>query len=196
MSSTEKKTFDKNPNQKQKNMQNEFMGLVSFEEKKKILKYRANQLKIAPVIREEGRWLYGIEFLLGEERYFIESKNVVEVAHLKELTTLPGTPAFILGVFNLRGKILAVISIKKFFNLSENAITNHNRVIIVKHQEIELGILTDEIVGTNKINTAKIQSNIAGIAEGQNDFLSGVTNEGIMVIDIEQFLLDSRITIN
>jgi purine-binding chemotaxis protein CheW len=170
---------------------------MSSEEKKKILKQRAMLLKIKPNNEEEFRdELAGIEFLLGDEHYFIESTFVVEVAHLKELTPLPGTPSTILGIFNLRGKILAIISLKKLINLPEKTITNHNRIIILKYQDIELGILADEIAGTSSILKNKLQLNIPGISEKQNDFLMGISPEGLIVLNTEKLLFDSRITIN
>jgi len=177
--------------------QSEMGTVLSSEEKKRILKQRAMLLKVKPDSEDEIRdELVGIEFLLGDEHYFIESTFVVEVAHLKELTPLPGTPPAILGIFNLRGKILAIISLKKLLNLPEKAITNHNRIIILKYHDIELGILADEIEGTNSIIKNKLQLNIPGISEKQNDFLTGVSPEGVIVLNAEKLLMDSRITIN
>jgi purine-binding chemotaxis protein CheW len=169
----------------------------NLEEKRKILKQRSMLLKIKPgteeIVQDE---LSGIEFLLGDEHYFIDSTFVVEVAHLKELTPLPGTPSTILGIFNLRGKILAVISLKELLNLPEKAITNHNRIIVLKFQDIELGILADEIASTNSIIMNKLQLNIPGISKIQNDFLMGISPEGLIVLNTEKLLSDSRITIN
>lgn len=167
------------------------------EEKKKILRQRALLLKREPEKEEEvGSVLNGIEFLLGEERYFVDSNFVVEVAHLKELTPLPGTPPYILGIFNIHGKILAVISLKKLLNLPENAITNHNRIIFIEYNGIELGILADEIMGTKTIRTNNFQLNVPGISEKQEGFLTGITKEGLILLNIEKLITDSRITIN
>jgi purine-binding chemotaxis protein CheW len=171
--------------------------VMSSDEKKKILKQRAMLLKIKPNNEEDVcDELTGIEFLLGDEHYFIDSTYVVEVAHLKELTPLPGTPSTILGIFNMRGKILAVISLKKLLNLPEKAITNHNRIIVLKYRDIELGILADEIAGTNSVIMNRLQLNIPGISEIQNDFLMGISPKGLIVLNTEKLLFDSRITIN
>lgn len=171
--------------------------VMSSEEKKRILKKRAMLLKIKPDDKEEDRdELSGVEFLLGDEHYFIESTYVVEVAFLRELTPLPGTPSAILGIFNLRGKMLAIISLKKLLNLPEKAITNHNRIIVLKYRDVELGILADEIKGTNTILKNRLQLNIPGISEKQDDFLTGISPGGVIVLNSEKLLLDSRITIN
>lgn len=170
---------------------------ISPGQKKKILKERADLLKIQ-VEKEEipGEQLEVVEFLLTDERYAIDANYVCKVIPLKELTQLPCTPDFILGIINVRGRILAVIDIKKFFNLPEKGITELNRVIVVKHQDIELGILTDEIIGSTHIFPDKLQSSIAAITDIRNDYLMGVTQDRLIILNIKKFLLNEKIIIN
>ena len=166
-------------------------------QKKKILKERADLLKIQ-VEKEEitGEQLEVVKFLLADERYAIDANYVCEVIPLKELTQLPCTPDFILGIINVRGKIIAVIDIKKFFNLPEKGITELNRVIVVKHQDIELGILADEIIGSTHIFPDKLQTTIPTITGIQNDYLMGVTRDRLIILNIKEFLLNEKIIIN
>lgn len=170
---------------------------ISPEQKKEILKERANLLKIQ-VEKEEitGEQLEGVEFLLADERYAIDANSVCEVIPLKNLTSLPCTPDFILGIINVRGKIIAVIDIKKFFNLPEKGITNLNRVIVLKHQDIELGILVDEIIGSTYIFPDKLQTTISTITGINNDYLMGVTEDRLIILNIKEFLLNEKIVIN
>lgn len=171
--------------------------MTNIQHKKKILKERASLLKIQTekeVISEEI--IEGLEFILTDERYAINSIYVSEVIPLKNLTPLPCTPDFILGIINVRGKIISVINLKKFFNLQEKGITNLNRVIIINHNGIELGILADEIVGTMQISLNKLQSKITTITEVQDDFIVGVTEERLIVLDIKEFLLNEKLIVN
>lgn len=167
------------------------------DQTKNILKERADLLKIKT--KEEDlsdEIMEGVGFILADEKYAIDSNYVSEVTLLKELTPLPCTPEFILGIINVRGKIISVIDLKKFFNLPERGITNLNRVIIVKHQGVELGILTDEIVGSMQIYLNKLQSKITTITEVQDDFIIGVTEERLIVLDIKEFLLNEKLIVN
>ena len=170
---------------------------ISPGQKKKILKERADLLKIQ-VEKEEitGEQLEGLEFLLADERYAIDANYVCEVIPLKELTQLPCTPDFILGIINVRGKIIAVIDIKQFFNLPEKGITELNRVVIVKYEDIELGILADEIIGSTQIFPDKLQSSIPTITDIRNDYLLGVTQDRLIIFNIKEFLLNEKIIIN
>ncbi len=63
----------------------------------------------------EGEHIEVLEFILAHERYAIETAWVQEVYPLRQLTPLPGTPAFVLGVVNVRGKIISVMDLRVFF---------------------------------------------------------------------------------
>jgi purine-binding chemotaxis protein CheW len=165
--------------------------------KRKVLKQRADLLKIS-IKKEEitGDQLEVLEFMLANERYIIDSNFVTEVIPLKELTPLPCTPEFILGIINVSGRILAVINIKKFLNLPEKGITNLNRVILLKYQDIELGILVDEIIGCNHIYQDKLQATITTLKGIQNDYLAGITEDRLILLNIKKILTSEIIIIN
>src|SRR6266851_5213843 len=97
------------------------------DEKRMTLKSRAKAL--ARELKPDGTGharIEVVEFVVAYEKYAIESSYVREVYPLKELTRLPGTPAFILGVFNVRGQIVSVVDPKKFFGLPEKGLTDLN----------------------------------------------------------------------
>ncbi len=172
--------------------------MTNIDHTKKILAQRAKLLKIQKVEEDEisGEIIQGLGFILTDERYAIDSTYVSEVIPLKNLTTLPCTPNFILGIINVRGKILSVIDIKKFFNLPEKGITNLNRVIIVKYDDIELGILADEITGNMNININNLQSKTSTITKVENDFIVGISEDRLIVLDIKEFLLNDKLIVN
>ena len=164
---------------------------------REILRQRAELLKIS--ITEEkikGAQLKVLEFKLTNESYAIDSNYITSVISLKELTPLPCTPEFILGIINLNGRILAVINIKEFLNLSEKVLTNLNRVILLKYQNIELGILADEIIGNTHIYTDKLQATIPTLKGEKNDYLEGITENRSILLNIKKILTDDIIIIN
>ncbi len=164
---------------------------------KTVLKKRADLLKVTEKKTEiSSKQIDGLEFLLSEERYAIDSTYVSEVVPLKELTPLPCTPAFVIGIINVRGKILSVINLKEFFDLTIKGISNLNRVIVVKHRDIELGILADEISGNTIINIDKLQTKVSTISEANKKFIIGVTDERLIVLDVRELLLSDRIIID
>ena len=167
------------------------------EEKAKILRARARLLALEPQKNDEVEdTLEVVEFLLAHEKYAIETKYVREVYPLKELTPLPCTPSFVLGITNVRGEILSIIDIKKFFDLPEKGITDLNKIIIVHNDEIELGILADVMMGARSIPLKEIQSSLPTLTGIREEYLKGVTNERVVVLDAEKILSSRNIIVH
>ncbi|MDD5035098.1 MAG: chemotaxis protein CheW [Methylococcaceae bacterium] len=166
------------------------------EETKRILRERAKGLA-----REHGQTeladerIEVVEFILSSERYAIESRTVREVYPLENLAQLPCTPAFVLGIINLRGEILSVIDIKKFFDLPENELTNLNKVIVLQSEKMVLGILTDAIGGVRSIPLADIQPSLPTLTGIREEFLKGITSDRTIILDADKLMVDKKIIV-
>lgn len=167
------------------------------EEKKRILKNRAKSLARQPEKEEDpGKQLQVVEFLLAHERYAIETAYIREAYPLKELTPLPGTPPFVLGIINVRGQILSLIDLKKFFELPEKGITDLNKVMIIHADEMEFGILADAIIGVRPVPFNELQPSLPTLTGIRADYLKGVTKERIVVLDAKRILSDKKIVVH
>ena len=164
---------------------------------KKILLSRAKEISYREIIEEsQVSTITVVEFLLTPEIYAIESSFVSEVLPLKDMTTIPGAPAFVIGVFNVRGKIVSIVNLKTFFNLKEKGITELNKIIVLNHNQIEFGIVVDEITGSRTLNASAILPPPATISNLGNEYIKGVTSEGIIILDIQHILLSKTILVN
>jgi purine-binding chemotaxis protein CheW len=137
-----------------------------------------------------------IKFRLAAETYGIDTTFVREVYPLKDFTPLPGVPSFILGIVNVRGQILPIVDLKKFFNLPEKGLGELNKVIILFDKEMEFGILADIVNGTKEISVEEVlpvPSTVIGIGE---KYLKGVTKDNIIILSAENLLSDKSIIIN
>ena len=134
--------------------------------------------------------------MLAYERYGVELKYVREVYPLTELTPIPGIPSFVLGIINVRGEILSVIDIKKFFDLPEKGLTDLNKAIILHSAEIEFGILADSIVGVRSILLNELQPSLPTLTGIREEYLKGVTKEREVILDAERLLIDKSIIVN
>jgi purine-binding chemotaxis protein CheW len=162
-----------------------------------ILKNRA--LALAKEPGEQKAASAGMEyivFMLAGETYGIEAGFVREVYPLKEYTTLPGVPSYILGIVNIRGRILPVIDLKKLLNLPEKGLGELNKVLILDNGKMEFGILADVVHGTQSVDNDDIKSippTVTGIGE---EYIKGVTTDMLIVLDGEKLLSDSNIVVN
>jgi purine-binding chemotaxis protein CheW len=175
----------------------EYGPVRTREEEIEILKVRARVLSQE---EETGKADTGhievVEFGLSYEQYAIESFYVREVYQMKELTPVPGTLSFVMGIINVRGQILSIIDIKKFFDLPEKGLTDLNKVIIIHDNVMEFGILADAVLGTRNIMLGEIQQSLPGFTGIRAQYLKGVTQERVVILDAEKLLSDKNIIVN
>ena len=169
----------------------------SDEEVKKILAARTKDLaKKKEKETQSSEYMDVAEFILADERYGIESHRIVEVYPLKDLTPLPSTPPFIMGIINVRGQIKTVIDIKKFFDLPDKGLSDLSKVVIVRVGEIEVGFLADVSKGISSIPLNRIQSSLPTLTEIGAEYLKGVTSDQLIILDVEKILSDEKLIVN
>jgi purine-binding chemotaxis protein CheW len=76
-----------------------------------------------------GRFL---TFALGRKTYGVPVLRVREIVRLPDITPVPGVPAYVKGVINLRGKVLPVIDLRLRFDFAEVEFTDRNCVVVVQ----------------------------------------------------------------
>ena len=159
-----------------------------------VLKARARALAQKPLSHgTDGRYIEVVEFMLAEEKYAIELKFVREVYPLKQITPLPGTPAFICGIINVRGEIVSVVDLKKLFELPDTQAKSGMHVVIAAIDEMEFGILADHILGETKIVETAIQKSLPTLTGIREKYLKGVADGCITVLDGGRLLTDKSL---
>lgn len=162
-----------------------------------ILRQRARVMAQEPPCEAEaGNTLELIEFVLAHERYAVESAYVREVYPLKELAPLPCVPSFVLGITNLRGQIVSVIDLKRFFDLPESGLTDLNKVILLSDAGMEFGILADQIVGVCWLAKSELQPVLPTLTGIRADYLKGVTAARLAVLDADRLIHDGNLVVN
>ena len=168
----------------------------SPEESKRILKRRAEILACEKAEKADEDSIEVVEFLLANEHYGIESHFICEVYPLKDYTSLPGVPSFVLGLVNVRGRILSVIDIKKFFELPEKGLSDLNKIIIIKDEKMEFGILADAILGVRSIAVSELGPPLPTLTGIRGEFLQGITGERMVILDAARILADKDIVVH
>lgn len=169
----------------------------SKEQKGKILKQRAELLSTVAITSESDVERCDVlEFLIGNEKYAIESTYVSEVYPIEDLSPLPCTPRFVLGVINVRGQILCVIDLRAVFDLSVDAGADVNKIIILRTAEMEVGVRADAILGVRSISQMEIYPPPATLTGTRSEFLKGVTASSVALLDVQKILSDKRIVVH
>ena len=63
--------------------------------------------------------IHVITFMLANETYALETKFIDEVSPLTDLTPVPCSPPFVLGIISIHSQIFSVIDLRDFFDLED-----------------------------------------------------------------------------
>jgi purine-binding chemotaxis protein CheW len=128
------------------------------------------------------------------EQYGIDITYIDNIVRLQPITRVPHTQPYFLGVINLRGEIIPVMSFRRKFELPDKENTNATRILIVKVDGNKIGILVDEIrevVTLSEDDTEKLGSESNDVkayitAVGKyNESLISILNIAGLIADIE-----------
>jgi len=166
------------------------------EEQARLLEARARELAIET--GEKGKdslSLEVVEFSLAHERYAFELGYIRDVCLLKNLVTLPWIPEYVLGIINLKGWIVSVLDLKKFFELPGSDLTDLNRVIVLQSLDMEFGILADAILGVKSVEKDVIQGSVPRLTDKRAQYLTGITPDRLVILDGQKLLSDRNIIV-
>ncbi|HWQ62175.1 MAG TPA: chemotaxis protein CheW [Negativicutes bacterium] len=115
-----------------------------------------------------------VVFKLGREDYGITILQVQEIKRIMDITRVPNSPDYIKGVINLRGSVLPVIDLKKRLALPPVDATDDTRIIIVKVEEIVVGLIVDGVSEVTSLSSDNIEPPHTVVSGVSAQYLSGV----------------------
>lgn len=125
-----------------------------------------------------------IGMLIGKEEFLLPISAVNEIVMLTPITYVPQGPKLIDGVINLRGNILPVVNVRRMMGLDRPKVTPAARVVIVKHDEVIVGILVDGITYVVQLLPNQIENqSLTGKSRGA-ELISSIAKQGEKVIGI------------
>lgn len=109
----------------------------------------AEQLELLPQASPERQYCI---FRTGRERFCFSVLDVEEVVEWPNLTRVPLSPTFLMGIFNLRGSIVPVVDIAFTEGRRPDLLPRHIVVASLKgdgeRDDLRIGIAADEVIGT------------------------------------------------
>jgi purine-binding chemotaxis protein CheW len=141
-----------------------------------------------------------LTFHLGTEEFGIQVLKVREIMGVQEITTVPQTPAWMKGVLNLRGKVIAVIDLRLKFGMPTVAY-NQRTCIVVAHLQNEgeqmlMGLVVDEVSEVVNIVASEIEDAPSFGGNVPTPYILGMAKQKGKVkilLDIDQALSSSEL---
>lgn len=86
-----------------------------------------------------------IVFALGEVDCAFPSAAVQGVERLGDVTPVPNTVPWVLGILNLHGAIVSVVDLRGFFGMPSEPITPRTRLLVLSSREMTIGMIVDAV---------------------------------------------------
>lgn len=134
-----------------------------------------------------------LTFFLADEEYGIQILKVQEIIGMMAVTTIPRTPEFILGVINLRGKIIPVVDLRQKLAMPKVETTEETCIIVVRTRGIETGVLVDRVSHVMDIEAADVDESPNFGDRVDTAFLLGigrVDDRARLLLNIDRVLSD------
>jgi len=100
-------------------------------------------------------------FSVAQEKYAVEVVRVEEVIEAYGITPVPRTPNYLLGIINLRGRIVPVLCVRRRFGFEAADTTTDTRLVVLQvrlgEELVSLGAVLDAVHGVVDISPSEIE---------------------------------------
>jgi chemotaxis-related protein WspB len=102
-------------------------------------------------------------FHLGDERFALDAREVVEVVPIVNLRPVHDAPEYVAGLFNYRGTVVPVVDLCRLTSGNPCSRRMSTRIIIVRHtprggEELTLGLMAEKVTEAVQQSEARLAS--------------------------------------
>ncbi|GLH74797.1 chemotaxis protein CheW [Geothrix limicola] len=138
-----------------------------------------------------------VTFTLDGVEFGLDIDRVQEITHRIDVTPVPGSPSFILGVINLRGLIIPVIDSRVRFHLAPQEPTTKTRIIVMRMASGPTGLQVDSVAEVVRLEDHTVRETPPLVAGIRAEYLAGMVTVGtrlITLIHLEKLLDSAELT--
>ena len=135
-------------------------------------------------------------FRLGEDIYALDIMRIKEIIRPQKLSHLPKTPPFMEGVINLRGTVIAVIDLRKRFDMPQRELDSASRLLIVRVAGQAMGLVVDDVTEVVTVPVKDLKPP-PRLSEGNiHEYLLGVCliqESMVMLLNLDKLLSPNEV---
>jgi purine-binding chemotaxis protein CheW len=132
-----------------------------------------------------------VTFLVEGELFAAPMAPVQEIIRVPALARVPLAPASLLGLANLRGRVLPIVNLRRIFGLADVDNTDATRALVI-NLGTALGFVVDRVASVIAVNESQIEPVASIRSTIDNDLLTGVVrladNQLVMVLDFGRLI--------
>ena len=142
-----------------------------------------------------------LTFLLSREEFAVDVLSVKEIIEYGDVTTVPGTPAHVRGVINLRGSVVPVVDLAVKLGREESPLSRRSCIVIVETglqgERAVTGVVADAVNQVIEFSPEDIEPPPAFGTGVRLHYLDGIAKTGssfVLVLNMDSVLSDEAHT--
>lgn len=132
-----------------------------------------------------------VTFNLGGEEYAVDILKVQEINRMKEITRVPNAPHYVEGVINLRGKVIPVVCLRRFFGMPAEEDRMKQKIMIMDIQGVTIGLIVDSVSEVLRISSSIVEPPPEMTYSVNTKFISGIAKLDerlIILLDMDKLI--------
>jgi purine-binding chemotaxis protein CheW len=125
-----------------------------------------------------------VTFFVGEALCALNASDVQEVIRVESVTSVRHAPEQVVGVMNLRGKIVTLLDPGVILGLGKSVLSRESRVFIIEDRNEYLGVLVDKTGEVVEVEPGQEEALPVNLPAAQARFFSQVCRAGGEVIAV------------
>jgi purine-binding chemotaxis protein CheW len=115
-----------------------------------------------------------VSFRVSGEIYGLPIHEIEEISKVFGTTHVPRTADFLVGIGNVRGRIMPVVDLARRLRLRPVERGRSARVLIVNHNDEPYGLVVDAVIDVIRIPPDKMEEKPGGITGARAEFIRGL----------------------
>jgi purine-binding chemotaxis protein CheW len=124
-----------------------------------------------------------VRLSVGDDRYALPLAHVREVVRMVAVAPLPDAPPGVVGVINLRGRVIPVISLRARVGLPPKEPSLSDRIVVAEDGGRVFGLLVDGVHGVAAVGRVEAQSLAGGPGEARPASVAIVDGDPVPILD-------------
>lgn len=126
-----------------------------------------------PEQEEATETFSGIGFRIGDFHFVSPMSEVTELLRVPNFTRLPNVKPWVLGVSNIRGRLIPIIDLNAFFNYESSTPIRSRRILVIEQNEQSDGLVVDGVEGMQYFAADSFDTTVPDLPEGLKPFVTG-----------------------
>ncbi|RJQ55970.1 MAG: hypothetical protein C4521_01220 [Actinobacteria bacterium] len=161
-------------------------------DEREVLRERALRLAKPQEVEEHGDLCKLLVLRLADEWYAVDVAQVREVLHGVEVTRVPCTPSYVLGIVSVRGEIVSVCDVKEALGLGLEPAAGNPPIVIVEIDDVVTGLAADDVAEIVEVPEASVEPALTSVDRFGAEYVSGesmIDGKLVAILNVERLVI-------